>query len=817
MTSYYSSSAILRRIFVLYALFLLPLAILAQGTIQQTGVVYRYNGKIAKTPLGKVYIKVEKASNGVLSDSIKGLFTLNFSGLTMGSRIGNVQVQKRGMMIFNQQAVDEWNIRKEPLILILCDADEFEKQKQHYVKVGYSEAKRNFDKRVAEIEDKYKEIDTKHKTDSMEMFQKLTEAEEELRKIQKHIYEYADAIARIDQSELDSQMQEILNLYSMGMIEIAIQRLDSLNIIDKFDKHVKNRNNLEQQVSAFNEDIASLIEKMRAAVPILQSNGKWEQAKQYLKRIADESRSTGDYMEYAELCYNFNNFNEAEEYYKKALSVTRNKREIDCEDDVALMLLESILLCDIADVYSMTNRYNDSENYYLQSIDIINKMDAPNPNGKFAILAGYQLGLAQLYCKNKRFKESITLLKSLEKALSQSKNSYIYSVTKYKAQLAEAIMTLGWVYYSTKQYARSEKEYTKAIELYQHLTTEDSQDYEENLANAYYNVALLYQAIHNERYCEDNFKKALDLYIKGAALNPYMHQNHLTLTLRNLRQYYSEIENKDKFEQQLKEEIQIYQQLALTYPQIFKYDVVRSLHRLAEYYQTIDHYAECDSLYQLALSNLKDLAKNAAGKYDRTMAYTYYCIGNAKILNFVNNEALPAFLEATKLYNQVFKRDSTISRFHIDALENVRRCYNWNKDYSSTIQISEQLVKLTETYYNKDPKRWRWDYSRVLSSYSSDFILCGNFKEAEQYAHKSISIEKRYFNYIPLSFSLLFQGKYTDAENIIIQHKDRLFKGFDKKFGHYFLLALNNYAEAGVIPEERKEDVERIKRILNEP
>lgn len=75
-------------------------------TIVQKGKVLRYNGKNAKTSLGDVYIKVPTAANGAVSDS-DGSFSLALNNLKPGDRIGKVQVTKKGMMIFNQDAVDE--------------------------------------------------------------------------------------------------------------------------------------------------------------------------------------------------------------------------------------------------------------------------------------------------------------------------------------------------------------------------------------------------------------------------------------------------------------------------------------------------------------------------------------------------------------------------------------------------------------------------------------------------------------------------------------------------------------------------------------
>lgn len=114
---------------------LMTMPLLAQ-TINQKGVTYRYNGKNKRTPIGGVYIKPVTANNGVVSDEGNGTFTLVLNSLQMGSRIGNVRVTKQGMMVFNQQAVDEWNVRKDPLCLILCNADEFQRQKKNLIAIG---------------------------------------------------------------------------------------------------------------------------------------------------------------------------------------------------------------------------------------------------------------------------------------------------------------------------------------------------------------------------------------------------------------------------------------------------------------------------------------------------------------------------------------------------------------------------------------------------------------------------------------------------------------------------------------------------------
>ena len=122
---------------------MLSIALHAQET-EQAGATYRYNGKEQRTSIGRVYVKSTSSPNGVLSDSIDGTFSITLPGLKMGDRIGSVTITKKGMMIFNKQAVEEWSVRKEPLVIILCDVAEFENRKNNLIAIGEREAKKSF-------------------------------------------------------------------------------------------------------------------------------------------------------------------------------------------------------------------------------------------------------------------------------------------------------------------------------------------------------------------------------------------------------------------------------------------------------------------------------------------------------------------------------------------------------------------------------------------------------------------------------------------------------------------------------------------------
>ena len=81
--------------------------------------------------------------------------------------------------------------------------------------------------------------------------------------------------------------------------------------------------------------------------------------------------------------------------------------------------------------------------------------------------------------------------------------------------------------------------------------------------------------------------------------------------------------------------------------------------------------------------------------------------------------------------------------------------------------------------------------------------------ETEQYAREGLAVDStQHWIASNLAAALLFQGKYAEAEHIYRQYKDELKEGFLDDF--------KQYAEAGVIPKEYEEDVEKIKRMLEE-
>lgn len=121
--------------------------------IDQECIVYQYNGKEPRTPLGGVYVKVTNSPNGAVSQEYTGHLILKLQGLVLGDAMGNVIVRKTGMMVFNKEDVGRWHVQKEPLVLILCDAKEFQKRKEQLIAIGRNLAEKKYKQKMEQLKD----------------------------------------------------------------------------------------------------------------------------------------------------------------------------------------------------------------------------------------------------------------------------------------------------------------------------------------------------------------------------------------------------------------------------------------------------------------------------------------------------------------------------------------------------------------------------------------------------------------------------------------------------------------------------------------
>lgn len=167
------------------------------------------------------------------------------------------------------------------------------------------------------------------------------------------------------------------------------------------------------------------------------------------------------------------------------------------------------------------------------------------------------------------------------------------------------------------------------------------------------------------------------------------------------------------------------------------------------------------------------------------------------------------YLSAMEIYRrlaavnpQVYEPDLAMAQSNLGTLyKDTRRYEDSEKLCLSAMEIRRRLAAA-------NPQVYEPYLVRACNNLSFLFLAQGNFEEAERYAREGAKYDSTHHTiYTNLAASLLLQGRYAEAEEIYLRYKEELKEDFLSDFEDFY--------QRGIIPPEREDDVERIKKLLS--
>ena len=209
--------------------------------------------------------------------------------------------------------------------------------------------------------------------------------------------------------------------------------------------------------------------------------------------------------------------------------------------------------------------------------------------------------------------------------------------------------------------------------------------------------------------------------------------------------------------------VEIYRRLAAANPQVYEPDLAETQNDLGILYSDTRRYEESEKMYLSAMEIRRRLAVANPQVYEPDLADTQYNLGC--------------------LYY------------------NIQRYEESGEMYLSALKVYQRLTVA-------DPQVYEPYLVRACNNLSFLFLAQGNFEEAERYAREGAKYDSTHHTiYTNLAASLLFQGRYAEAEEIYLRYKEELKEDFLSDFEDFY--------QRGIIPPEREDDVERIKKLLS--
>jgi Tfp pilus assembly protein PilF len=286
---------------------------------------------------------------------------------------------------------------------------------------------------------------------------------------------------------------------------------------------------------------------------------------------------------------------------------------------------------------------------------------------------------------------------------------------------------------------------------------------EEELAKSLFEYGHFLQT--NKRYdlAEVRYRENLDICQRLAAISPYAYEPDLAGTQNNLGVLYNNTQRYKESEKMYLSALKICQRLTAANPQVYEPDLAMTQNNLGLLYSDIRRYEESEEMHLSAVEI-----------YQR--------------LTIVNP--------------QVYEPDLADTQYNLGCLYyNIQRYEDSEEMYLSALEVYQRLTAV-------NPQVYEPYLVRACNNLSFLFLAQGNFEEAERYAREGSKYDfTHHAIYTNLAASLLLQGRYAEAEEIYLRYKEELKEDFLSDFEDFY--------RRGIIPPEREDDVERIKKLLS--
>ena len=376
-------------------------------------------------------------------------------------------------------------------------------------------------------------------------------------------------------------------------------------------------------------------------------------------------------------------------------------------------------------------------------------------------------------------------------------------------ELAKSLFEYGHFLQTNKRYDLAEVRYRENLDICQRLAAISPYAYEPDLAGTQNNLGVLYNNTQRYKESEKMYLSALKICQRLTAANPQVYEPDLAMTQKNLGLLYSDIRRYEESEEMHLSAVEIYQRLTIVNPQVYEPDLAMAQSNLGTLYKDTRRYEDSEKLCLSAMEIRRRLAAANPQVYEPDLAMTQYNLGclYSDTQRYEDSEKM--YLSAMEIRRrlavanpQVYEPDLADTQYNLGCLYyNIQRYEDSEEMYLSALEVYQRLTAV-------NPQVYEPYLVRACNNLSFLFLAQGNFEEAERYAREGSKYDfTHHAIYTNLAASLLLQGRYAEAEEIYLRYKEELKEDFLSDFEDFY--------RRGIIPPEREDDVERIKKLLS--
>jgi tetratricopeptide (TPR) repeat protein len=624
------------------------ISLFAQAPLIQNGLVREQNS--GKRPVTDVQIIFLQAAP-TTSDGA-GKFRLAFAGKKAGDLAFMTEIAKKGYELVNDKELEHVKLSSTDQLgtdIIVAKTGVLDAAKKEYYAISDKALKAGFEKQKALLKGELAkaQLSEKQYQDQFEALQKQHENQK------KELDNLAEKFAKVNFDDVSALYQEALQLFKDGKIDEAIKKLESVDLIGRTDKRLKERERIANE-NAINEkgvqeDIKSL--KLQVDLYLL----KFDIAKAevlYDRMLLLDSTNLDILSDVADFYRENHRYEKALRLYPKII-----------EHPQAEAWQKANAYSFLGNLYTTTGNLNKAMEAYTKCYQTYSPLSKNAPDNTF-----YKNNLAVSYSK---LGETHTSLGNLDKALGfyeeyNHLEKELYAAypnnVDFKNGLAISYQFLGYMYTSLGNL-------DKALGFY-----EEMNKLSEELYAAYPNnmsfknsLAVSYSKLGNTHTSLGNLDKALGFYeyynllkkeLYAAYPNNVDFKNGLAISYEKLGQTHMSLGNLDKALGFYEDEVKLFKELYATNPNnvSFKNSLAISYSKLGETHTALGNLDKTLGFYEEDIKLSKELYAAYPNNVDfkNGLAISYEKLGSTHTELGNLDKALGFYEERNRLGKELY-------------------------------------------------------------------------------------------------------------------------------------------------------------------
>ncbi len=439
--------------------------------------------------------------------------------------------------------------------------------------------------------------------------------------------------------------------------------------------------------------------------------------------------------------------------------------------------------------------------------------DFSQADGSGSILNNYPLAfmlnnLSQIYDLRREFDKSASILLQ---ALAINRELAGKNPQRFNPDLVVVLNNLSIAYLAAEDYKNADLYAAEAEIILKDLIKTYPVIYHGEMASILTTRGVVQSRLKNNEKAEFLQIEALNYLRQLASVNPLVHRDWLALSLSNLANTQSEL---GKFELALQnsiEAVDILLELEASYPGVYSPKLGLCMTVLARLYYAMHKFEKSEECYIRSLkiyyemdTEMQQINKQELFDVQKELLTLYRTMNKVDKGNEHVTEAIQFYKGLAQGKPEVYL---SYMAYYLSEL-------SWIQYKSDVLQAISTMNLAMEAYHLCRDSGFTYPISSLAICYGRMAryqILNKRFDEAEKYALMSLETEPLEMNYKNLAHSLLYNGKYREAEEIYIRMKDKKCDcNPPEPYKKWFLRDLDEFEKAGI----KHPDVKKIRKKL---